>query len=176
VASGDEVLGCAQDDMSGFQIHDLRERPQHADGVAQRIWRAFWKHHGTPYAQIRDGLDAILGTDKAIPFGLVAEISGEVRGNCLVIDNDEDARPNLTPWLAALWVDEAMRGQGIAAALLDEGAQRTAARGVPRLYLVSRPALQGFYTRLGWRIIEENVGSHRQTLYVRELGAVPSRP
>jgi GNAT superfamily N-acetyltransferase len=87
----------------------------------------------------------------------------------LVIDNDEPARPDLTPWLAALWVDEAVRGRGIAGALLDEAARRCAALDVPRLYLVSRPALQDFYTARGWRIVERDVGAHAQTLYVRRL-------
>lgn len=59
-------------------IVDLRERRQHADAVAERIWKAFWKHHG-------------------VPFALVAECDGEVCDNLLVVDNDEPARPNLSP-------------------------------------------------------------------------------
>jgi GNAT superfamily N-acetyltransferase len=69
-----------------------------------------------------------------------------------VIDNDEPAKPDLAPWLAALWVDEDMRGRGIAGALLEEAARRCAGLGVPRLYLNSRPALRDFYTARGWRI------------------------
>lgn len=157
-------------------IFDLRERPQHADAVAQRVWKAFWKHKGTPFAQTRDGLDALLKTGSGVPFALVAEIDGRPCGNALVIDNDEPAKPDLTPWLAALWVDEAVRGRGIAAALLEEAAQRCRTLGVPRLYLASRPALRDFYIGLGWTALEGEVGPHRLALYARELGAVPSRP
>jgi GNAT superfamily N-acetyltransferase len=110
-----------------------------------------------------------LKADGVLPFALVAEIDGQPCGNALVIDNDEPAKPDLSPWLAALWVDEAVRGRGIAGALLDEAARRCAALGVPRLYLVSRPALQDFYTARGWRIVERDVGVHVQTLYVRHL-------
>lgn len=106
----------------------------------------------------------------------VAEIDGKPRGNRLVIDNDEEARPGLTPWIAAVRVDEAVRKHGLAAALLEEGVRRGAALGIERIYLVSRPALRGFYTKLGWQPPEENVGKHGLVLYVREPGGVPSRP
>jgi GNAT superfamily N-acetyltransferase len=62
------------------------------------------------------------------------------------------------PWLAALWVDEAFRRRGIAAALIADAARRAHT-------LVT----------LGWRVPEEDIGAHGLTLYGLELGAVPSR-
>jgi predicted N-acetyltransferase YhbS len=150
-------------------IHDLRERPHHAEAVAERIWKAFWRRHGAPFAQVRDGLAGILENRGGVPFALVAEDDGEVCGNLLVIDNDEPARPNLGPWVAAVWVDESRRKRGIAQALIDAALHRTAALGVARIYLVSRPALRPFYTRLGWREIEDEVGDHRLVVYGRDL-------
>jgi GNAT superfamily N-acetyltransferase len=91
-----------------------------------------------------------------------------------VIDNDEPARPDLTPWLAALWVDEDVRGQGIAGALLEEAARRCAGLGVPQLYLNARPALQDFYTTRGWRI--RGVGAHGVTVHDRQLDKLPALP
>ena len=146
-------------------IHDLRERPQHADAVAERIWRAFWKHKGKPLAAIRDGLENFLEPGTRIPFALVAEQEGKVCGNALVVDNDEPARPQLTPWLAALWVDEGMRKRGIAAALLGEAIERSATLGFGQIYLVARPALRGFYTTLGWQPIEDDVGEAGLTVH-----------
>ena len=146
-------------------IHDLRERPQHADAVAERIWRAFWKHKGKPLAAIRDGLENFLEPGTRIPFALVAEQEGKVCGNALVVDNDEPARPQLTPWLAALWVDEGMRKRGIAAALLGEAIERSATLGFGQIYLVARPALRGFYTTLGWQPIEDDVGEAHLTVH-----------
>ena len=144
--------------------------------VAERIWKAFWHHRGTPLAQISDGLDALLKADGAIPFALVAEIDGRPRGNALVIDNDESAKPDLAPWLAALWVDEDVRGQGIAGALLEEAVRRCAGLGVPRLYLNSRPVLQDFYTARGRRILERGVGAHGVTVYDRQLDRLAALP
>jgi predicted N-acetyltransferase YhbS len=146
-------------------IFDLRERPHHADAVADRIWRAFWRHKAKSLRAIRDGLENFLERNARIPFALVAECDGKVCGNALVIENDEPARPELTPWLAALWVDETMRRQGIAVRLLDEAVRRTATLGAAQLYLTARPALRGFYSKLGWQPIEDNVGEDRLTLH-----------
>jgi predicted N-acetyltransferase YhbS len=149
----------------GFAIHDLRERPQHADAVAARIWRAFWRHKGKPLKAIRDGLENFLEPGARIPFALVAELDGAACGNVLVVENDEPARPDLTPWIAALWVDEAIRNRGIAAALLQQAIDRSAALGVERLHLSSRPGLRDFYVRLGWRPIDHDVGEAGLVVY-----------
>ena len=100
-----------------------------------------------------------------IPFALVAELDGALCGNTLVIESDEPARPDLAPWVAAVWVDEAMRKRGIAAALLQEAIKRSAALGVERLYLSSRPAMRDFYTKLGWRPIDHDVGEGKLIVY-----------
>jgi GNAT superfamily N-acetyltransferase len=144
--------------------------------VAERLWKAFWHNRGTPLAQISDGLDALLKADGARPFALVAEIDGRPCGNALVIDNDESAKPDLAPWLAALWVDEDVRGQGIAGALPEGAVRRCAGLGVPRLCLNSRPVLQDFYTARGWRILERGVDAHGVTVYDRQLDRLAALP
>lgn len=154
-------------------ISDLRARPHQADAVAERIWRAFWRRKGTPLKSIRDGLENFLEPDTRIPFALVAEHDGKACGNALVIDNDEPARPELTPWLAALWVDEAFRRQGIATMLLQEAIKRSAALGVETLYLAARPTLRGFYSKLGWQPIEDGVGEGRLTVHRYNIPGAP---
>jgi predicted N-acetyltransferase YhbS len=148
-----------------FAIFDLRERPHHADAVAERIWRAFWRHKGRPLKAIRDGLENFLEPGSRIPFALVAELDGEICGNALVIENDEPAKPELTPWLAALWVDEANRKHGVAAGLVREAIGRSRELGVETLYLGARPALRQFYSRLDWQPIEDDVGEARLTVH-----------
>jgi N-acetylglutamate synthase-like GNAT family acetyltransferase len=96
---------------------------------------------------------------------LVAEHDGKVCGNALVIESDESSRPDLTPWLAALWVDEGMRKQGLAGELLSEAIKRSAALDVERLYLIARPALRDFYATRGWEPIEDDVGEAHLTVH-----------
>lgn len=113
----------------------------------------------------QDGMKNFLEPGARIPFALVAEEDGRLCANLLVIESDELARPMLTPWIAAVWVDEDARRKGIAAAMIREAIRRSAALGVERLYLSSRPALRDFYSRLGWRPLEEDVGEDRLVLY-----------
>ncbi len=142
--------------------------------MAERIWRAFWLHKGKPLKSIRDGLEGFLDPAMRIPFAMVAEQDGRICGNALVIENDLAERPELVPWLAALWVDEAMRGRGVASMLLQEAIGRSAALGVEQLYLIARPGLRDFYNRLGWRPIEDNVGEDRLTIHVYIIPGAPS--
>ena len=133
--------------------------------MAERIWWAFWRRKGKPLKAIRDGLENFLEAGTRIPFALVAEDEGRICGNVLVIKNDESSRPHLTPWLAALWVDETVRRQGIASALLDDAIRRTDLLGICQLYLVARPALRNYYSRRGWEPIEDNVGDDHLTVH-----------
>ena len=157
----------------GFAIHDLRERPYYATAVGERIWRAFWRHKGKPLKALQDGMQNFLEPATRIPFALVAELDGALCGNTLVIESDEPARPDLAPWVAAVWVDEAMRKRGIAAALLQEAIKRSAALGVERLYLSSRPAMQDFYTKLGWQPIDHDVGEGKLVVYDYMMPGAP---
>src|SRR5262245_64061953 len=88
-----------------FTISDLRRRPQFFDVVADRIWQAWWQPKGFPREHIVKGLTANMA-DTPIPFALVAHEGERFLGTSSVIASDLEERPQLTPWVAAVWVDE----------------------------------------------------------------------
>ena len=92
--------------------------------------------------------------DTSIPLALVAHDSGTFLGTASLIASDLDERPELTPWVAAVWVEERARGQGVGAALVDAAARAAFALGFPRAYLCARARMTRFYERLGWTLIE----------------------
>lgn len=149
-------------------ISDLRDRPGFADTVAQRIWAAFWRHKDVPYDDIRAGFARHMETE-GMPFTLVAERDGACCGTVSVIASDEPARLDLTPWIAALWVDEDARGRGIARALLDDAATRCRALGVETLFLTARPHLRGFYENLSWRAIDDEIGPAKLIVFEKTV-------
>lgn len=155
--------------MTGLLISDLRDRPALIDGVAQRIWTAFWRHKDVPYDDIRAGFARHMETD-GMPFTLVAERDGMFCGTVSVIASDEPARLDLTPWIAALWVDEDARGQGIARRLLEDAAARCKALGVATLFLTARPHLRGFYENLSWRAIDDDIGPAKLIVFEKAVG------
>lgn len=150
-----------------FTISDLRQRPDFSDAVADRIWRAWWQPHGYPLDHITTRLRENL-TAAPIPFALVAHDGDKFLGTTSVIQSDLEERPLLTPWVAAVWVDEDARKRGVGAALVNRAARDAFALGVSRAYLCARPAMTGFYQGIGWTLIEQDVGPHQLGVFIRD--------
>lgn len=88
-----------------------------------------------------------------VPSVVVALEGGALCGSAMLIANDMDTRPDLTPWLAGVYVVEACRGKGVASALVARIEDEAALVGVERLYLYTPDAMD-LYAGLGW-IAEE---------------------
>ena len=123
-----------------FTISDLRQRPKFFDTVADRIWQAWWQPNGYPLeyisTRLRENMDAT-----PIPFALVAHDGERFLGTSSVIASDLEERPRLTPWVAAVWVEENARRHGVGEALVNRAAQECFALGIPRIYLCARPRM-----------------------------------
>jgi GNAT superfamily N-acetyltransferase len=126
-----------------FIISDLRQRPEFVEVVADRIWQAWWKADGHPLdyisGRLRENLNA-----RPIPFALVAHDGDSFLGTTSVIAADLAERPQLTPWIAAVWVDPAARRRGVGAALVDRAAQDCFALGAGRWPCLSVRAAAAF--------------------------------
>ena len=150
-----------------FTIADLRQCPKFFDTVADRIWQAWWQPSGFPLeyiaTRLRENMEAT-----PIPFALVAHDGERFFGTSSVIASDLEERSHLTPWVAAVWVEEAARRRGVGAALVNRAAEDCFALGITRAYLCARPQMTRYYEGLGWRVIERNVGPHRQSVFVRD--------
>ncbi|WP_285418590.1 GNAT family N-acetyltransferase [Pseudomonas sp. efr-133-TYG-5] len=90
----------------------------------------------------------------AIPSVVVALEDSQLLGGALLIDSDMQLRPQLTPWLAGVYVKAEHRGRGIASQLVNRIVAEAAALGVQELYLYT-DAAQSLYARLGWEVVEE---------------------
>lgn len=137
-------------------ILNLRDCPKHVETVAERIWSAWWRDEGHALEDITALVLEALGSDP-IPTTLVAQQGGAFQGTVSVIENDHDARPKLTPWLAALWVDADQRCKGLGASLIRAALDHARSLGAPVLYLCATPDKASYYEGLGWTIIERDV-------------------
>ena len=88
-----------------FTISDLRQCPELFDTVADRIWQEWWQPNGYPLeyisTRLRENMEAT-----PIPFALVARDGEKFLGTSSVIASDLAERPQFTPWVAAVWVEE----------------------------------------------------------------------
>ena len=151
----------------------LFEHPQHIPTLA--AWHhAQWGHlNPAKSLEVRlERLQAELAThlaQRTIPTTFIAVEGPRVLGSASLVAHDMDLRPNLTPWLASVFVDPTRRGQGIGSQLVERVAAEAAAIGVPRLYLFT-PDRMSLYARLGWRTLEQvEYRGELETVMVREL-------
>ena len=155
-----------------FIISDLRQHPEFFDTVADRIWQAWWEPQGYPLGYISGRLRENMNA-APIPFALVAHDRANFLGTASVIAADLAERPQLTPWVAAVWVDPQARRHGAGAALVNRAAQDCFALGIRRVWLCARPRMSRFYEGLGWTISERKIGPHQLSVFFRDAPCSP---
>lgn len=115
--------------------------------VAGWIYKEFWEGKGL-YSL--EALEALLRqADRAdrIPLSLLALVDGQPAGTVNLIENDDHARPNLRPWLAALVVLPEHRRHGIGSGLVCRLIEEAKSLHLPEVFLGTD--IPAFYSRLG---------------------------
>ncbi|MBP5978949.1 MAG: GNAT family N-acetyltransferase [Halomonas sp.] len=74
-------------------------------------------------------------------------------GTASLTADDMSTRPELTPWLASVFVLPESRGRGIASALVQRVEAEAHKNGIRQFYLYT-PVQQALYQRLGWLPVE----------------------
>ena len=93
------------------------ERPDLVPRVADWLWQAFWKDSGKPYEQLLAAArKSAMGT--AMPCTFVLLCDGQPVGTASLVAHDLDERPDLSPWLAGVFVEPHARHQGFATRLI----------------------------------------------------------
>ncbi len=140
-----------------MKIRSIREFPQRIGEFAEWFHEK-WKVPVDAYAE---SMEASLSAERGVPAWYVIENSvGKVIAGIGIIENDFHKRPDLTPNLCALYVEEPYRGQGLARALLDRACSDLAAQGVKDAYLITGHT--SLYERCGfdfYGMIEEDDGN-----------------
>ena len=134
------------------EITHLFERPEHLNTIARWIHEEWWSDTPghtveTMAARLREASDR-----NAVPLSLVALHAGSPVGTVNLVANDNDERPDLTPWLAALLVAPAHRGKGVGSSLVQSLVAEATRLGIPRLYLGTD--IPRYYAKLGWEMYE----------------------
>ena len=117
----------------------------------------------------------MLASPEPKPFCLVAHADGVLMGTVSLIASDLAARPLLTPWIAALWVEPMYRRQGVAGALLQCAVTRAFALGESRVYLHCAIELLPFYQNRGWTFFEAAVPNPSMCIVMRERAEMTQR-
>jgi GNAT superfamily N-acetyltransferase len=89
----------------------------------------------------------------SIPTVFVALLGTDLCGSAMLVTHDLESRPELTPWLAGVYVKPQYRHRGFAALLIARIVEEARVLAVPRLYLYT-PSTELLYEHLGWSVIE----------------------
>ena len=129
-----------------ISIDHLYCNAEHLPRVAAWIHGAFWTRSGKGVEFVADLLRQADSPDR-IPLSLLAQVDGEPAGTVNLIACDSKTRPDLTPWLAALFVSPEHRETGIATALVRRLIAEAGRLGCAEMFLETD--LPEFYARLG---------------------------
>ena len=123
------------------------------DEIAQ-LHQAEWSHLSSlPTVDARKTALTNAAGREGVPSIYIAYKNNELIGSAALIEHDLDTHPELTPWLAAVFVKEKWRGSGVATLLVDRCEMEAKRIGVKTLYLSTEFATK-LYAKLGWEIIE----------------------
>lgn len=127
-------------------IDHLCHHSEHLPLVAAWIHGAFWTRSSYDVEHVAGLLREAVDPDR-IPLSLVAFAGAEPAGTVNLIVCDSRARPDLTPWLAALYVDPEHRGRGIGEALVRRLTVEAVRIRCTEMYLETD--IPDFYSRQG---------------------------
>ncbi|NEW92038.1 GNAT family N-acetyltransferase [Rhodopseudomonas sp. BR0M22] len=90
-----------------------------------------------------------------LPSVLVARRGPIYMGSVNLLASEMTIRPELSPWMAQLFVVESARGHGIGIRLIRALTTRAVELGFRRVHLFTSGTLPTYYAALGWKPIEE---------------------
>lgn len=131
----------------------IAERPELVPLVADWLWEAFWRDEGATLAHVTamvSGATARSGPPQC--FVLLAD--GVPVGTASLAERDLESRPDLDPWLAAVFVHPEARGRGYVNRLVAAVEAAARAADIPTLWLFTNTA-ERIYAKAGWQRVEE---------------------
>jgi len=130
-----------------YTIQKIREHPE----LVLTAARWFHEKWDIPEEAYLESMNACLSSSAPVPQWYVAMDDGCILGGLGVIKNDFHDRKDLSPNVCAVYVEEAVRNQGIAGDLLHSVCSDMLDMGISVLYLVTDHT--GFYERYGWQFL-----------------------
>jgi len=146
----------------------LADRPEFIPALAE------WHHNEWVHLNPGDTLEwrikrmqKSLGR-RQIPTTFIALEGEELLGSASLVKWDMDTKPELTPWLASVYVAPQHRNKGLGTALVERAVEEARALGVETLYLFT-PDRESFYAHMGWEVLErtEYVGEQVVVMWLK---------
>ena len=138
-----------------MEIVSLADRKEFISELA-RLHHAEWKHLN-PSLTLEGRAKAIADAagQEGIPSIFIAVSGSQLVGSAALVRNDMDTKPELSPWLAAVYVKERFRHQGVATSLIARCEDEAVRSNASTWYLYTEFASK-LYEKLGWHHMERS--------------------
>ena len=131
--------------MNTPRIISVREQTAHAD-TAIRYIQSKWPEV-LPIVY-EDCISHSLDTTSPLPQWYLLKMDNEIIGCSGLITNDFISRMDLCPWICALYIEDAHRGNSYGELLLEKSKKDCAHFGFPTVYLATSHI--GYYEKFGF--------------------------
>lgn len=137
-----------------MEIFNIKIHPEFIPEIAAWLFNE-WGHL-TPGASVERSIQRLRDRclHDTLPLTFIAIEDGQPVGTISLVADDLKTRPDLTPWIASVFVPPAARNRGIGSQLMEFAEQQARELGYARLYLFT-PNKQRMYARLGWQRMAE---------------------
>ena len=137
-------------------IVTLSDRPDLLTTVATWVYQQWWSHFPEHSAETLANMLSERRTADHIYESFVALLESVPVGTATVLDHDMDTErwPDLTPWVAAVYVIPEARRQGIGEQLVSQATAFSQSKGLKTVYLWTSDR-RNWYERLGWQLVEQ---------------------
>ncbi|QDF65328.1 GNAT family N-acetyltransferase [Shewanella sp. SNU WT4] len=99
--------------------------------------------------------------DDAVPSTWVLVDGDEVVGSASILTQDMTTHPELSPWLANVFIKPEYRGKRLGSILINEVMRIAADKGLDLLHLFTEDQRE-FYEKLGWQAIKQERYQHAE--------------
>lgn len=130
----------------------IADRPDLVPTVASWLWGEFWRYDGFALEETAAAVSAATAR-LGPPQTFVLLEGGTPVGTASLATDDLDERPDLTPWLAGVFVIPAARGLGYATRLIGAVEAACKSASIPSAWLYTNTA-ERLYERAGWRTMQ----------------------
>lgn len=137
-----------------MKIINLATAPEHIPTIA--AWHQAQWGYLNPGGTVESRIERMQRYLKGAPMpAMYICIDGKhLVGTAALVESDMDSHPELSPWLASVYVNPDYRKRGVGAALVKHVVSQAKAHGVSPLYLFT-PDQSKFYRELGWQFIAQ---------------------
>jgi hypothetical protein len=136
---------------SSLSITTIRDRPDLLPIVARWLWDEWYREDGMSLAEATSIYEPGLGDGLPQTFVLL-EAEAPI-GTASLVLQDLQVRPNLSPWLAGVYIAPRRRGRGHVYSLITEVERACRAASVEVAWLHTNTA-EEVYKRAGWETVE----------------------